>query len=68
MEIRQLSKKLRFVADAIDSLFEIRGTPAIAKRILSYKGKHWTQTPEGKKKLRKALAKGVKTRHANKNS
>jgi hypothetical protein len=51
MDLKAMSKKLRHAADVIDELFEGPGTPAIAKKILRNGKKHWTQTPEGKKKL-----------------
>lgn len=65
MDIKQLSKQLRHAADTLDALFEVKGTQEIAKRILkkttlrgyTYKGKHWTQTPAGKIKLRESMRK-----------
>jgi uncharacterized protein (DUF2384 family) len=34
MTIKTLSQKLRFAADALDALFEIPGTPAMAAKIV----------------------------------
>ena len=72
MDIRQLSKKFRQIADALDELFEIPGTPAIAERILKkttlkgykYKGNHWTQKPGGKEKMIAAAKLGVRRKRA----
>jgi hypothetical protein len=75
MDIRQLSKKLRHAADVLDALFEVKGTPTIAKRIIKNlpkarggareypKGTHWTQRPENKARLKKQLKRMAAMRH-----
>jgi hypothetical protein len=64
MNLQQLAKKLRNAADVIDDLLNeqrlvnVVNKREISKKIIrhikkrrSFKGKHWTQTPEGKIKL-----------------
>jgi len=70
MNIKQFAQKLRHAADVLDELVGIdrntsNETPAMAAKIQkelknirkgkSYKGKHWTQKPENKARLRKIL-------------
>ena len=61
MDLRQVSKRLRQIADSIDDLLGLdrptaKETPSTATKILKKahkyrKGTHWTQKPENKKKL-----------------
>lgn len=63
MDIRLLVKKLRNAADSLDDLFvnEKNENETTAKKIInsrkgkSYNGKHWTQLPENKAKLSRAM-------------
>jgi predicted CoA-binding protein len=71
MNLQKMAKKLRAVADSIDSLFvDLENeTPEVAKKILKAKKKlHWTQKPENKARLRKMLKNAAIKRHNNEQS
>jgi hypothetical protein len=69
MQVKQLIKQLRHAASALEVLYEVSGTPAIAAQIgrrvgpslksRSYRGRHWTQQPKNRARMLKML------RHAN---
>ena len=77
MTLQQTAKKFRAIADLLDDLLGVdrptpRETPVVAaaiRRELSskphtYAGKHWTQQPKNKAKLRAMMKRGVETRKA----
>ena len=73
--ISDMIKRLRKAADVLEELFESNpaNNPKVVKAIhkkmdsvtkkgYNYKGKHWTQKPENKARLRKILIRAHKIR------
>lgn len=68
--LKALAKKLRNAADIIDDLLQEpeRETREMARKIIQrkrgfhHKGKHWTQKPENKARLRLMLEKAAANR------
>lgn len=54
--LKELSRKLRHIADALDEVFAGPGTPAITRQILKSKV-HWTQRPENAAKVQRMARK-----------
>jgi hypothetical protein len=60
MTLKEWAKKLRHTADVIDELFQIEGTPAIAKKILSNLPKRkYTKRTTGRKPMSLAARRAI---------
>jgi hypothetical protein len=60
--LKEFSKRLRNAADAIDLVFQVSGTPEVARKI--EKRVHWTQKPENRAKVLKMAKRGAQSRKA----